>query len=142
MKNVLLYLANAYYTTISAANITLNGAVLPVYDGMAPSTELGSYILLSVDRNAQQTGNKNSYQWTAQMLVDVVVKDGSYGFVDSDTIADQITGLINTFTHLSVSEFQVVNTSVSSINNLQGLNNTEPIFRTLVRFSHNIFQNT
>jgi hypothetical protein len=140
MKNVLLYLANAYYTTLNGA-LTLNATVLPVYDGMAPSTELGSYVLLSVDRNAQQTGNKNSYQWTAQMLVDVVIKNGDYGFIDSDEVAEQVCELINTFNHLPVSNFQVVNTSVSSLNNLQGLNPTEPIFRTLIRFQHNIFQN-
>ena len=55
MKNVLLYLANAYYTIIRGANIQLNGVAMPVYDGIAPSTELGSYILISVDRSAQQT---------------------------------------------------------------------------------------
>ena len=141
MKNVLLYLANAYYTTLNG-NLTLNAAVLPVYDGMAPSTELGSYVILSVDRNAQQVGNKCTYQWTAQMLVDVVIKNGDFGFIDSDEVAEQVCELINTFTHLPVSNFQVVNTSVSSLNNLQGLNNTEPIFRTLIRFQHNIFQNT
>ena len=140
MKNILLYLANAYYTTLSG-NLTLNGAVLPVYDGMAPSTELGSYVLLATDRNAQQTGNKCTYQWSAQMLVDVVIKNGDFGFIDSDLVAEEVCGLINTFNHLTVANFQVVNTSVSSLNNLQGLNPTEPIFRTLIRFQHNIFQN-
>jgi hypothetical protein len=140
MKNVLLYLSNAYYTTLNG-NLTLGSAVLPVYDGMAPSTETGSYVLLSVDRNAQQTGNKCTYQWTAQMLVDVVIKNGNFGFIDSDTVAEQVCELINTFNHLPVSNFQTVNTSVSSINNLQGLNQTEPVFRTLIRYQHNIFQN-
>ena len=140
MKNVLLYLANAYMTTLNGS-LTLNAAVLPVYDGMAPSTELGSYVLLATDRNAQQVGNKCTYQWRAQMLVDVVIKNGDFGFIDSDLVAEQVCELINTFNHLTVTNFQVVNTSVSSINNLQSLNPTEPVFRTLVRYQHNIIQN-
>ena len=138
MKNVLLYLSNAYYTKLNG-NLTLGSTVLPVYDGMAPDTELGSYVLIGVDRNAQQSGNKCNFQYTAQMLVDVVIKNGDFGFVDSDTVADQVGALINTFTHLTVANFQVVNTS-ASFNNLQGLNPTEPTFRTLIRFTHNIFQ--
>ncbi len=139
MKNVLLYLANAYYTLLSNAGIMFEGALLPIYDGMAPVTELGSYILISTDRNAQQVGDKCTFQWDANILIDVVIKTGSYGFVDSDTIADEIGALVNTFTHFPVDNFQVVNTS-ASFSNLQGLNPTEPTFRTLVRFTHNIFQ--
>ncbi len=141
MKNVLLYLANAYYTLLDNANIQFNGVQMPIYDGIAPSNELGSYILISADRNAQQDGNKCTFQYQAQILIDVVVKDGNFGFVDSDTIADEIGALVNTFTHLPVDNFQVVNTS-ASFNNLAGLNPTEPTFRTLIRFTHNIFQNT
>ncbi len=139
MKNVLLYLSNAYVTTITNANIRLNGVLLNVYDGMAPSTEKGSYILVGTDRSAQQTGNKCTFQYTANMLVDVVIKNGNFGFVDSDTVAEEICPLINTFTHLQVDNFQVVNTQ-ANFQNLQSLNNTEPVFRTLVRFTHNIVQ--
>lgn len=148
MKNVLLYLANAYYTIIDNANIQYNGAKIKLYDGIAPSTEQNSYILISTDRNAQQTGNKCTFQWQANILIDVVIKNGdqgdnsgNFGFVLSDTIAEQIAGLVNTFTHLSVDHFQVVNTS-ASFNNLSSLNPTEPTFRTLIRFSHNIIQTT
>lgn len=140
MKNVLLYLSNAYYAIINGAAIHLNGVLLPVYDGMSPSDEVGSYILISADRGAQQTGNKCTFQFQANMLVDVVIKNGDFGFVDSDTVANEIAPLINTFTHLQVDNFQIVNTQ-ANFNNLQGLNPTEAIFRTLIRFQHNIFQN-
>ena len=134
MKNVLLYLANAYYTILNGGNLGL-----PVYDGMAPSTELGSYVLISVDRNAQQTEDKCGFMFDAQMLVDVVIKNGSYGFVDSDTVADTISGLINAQLNPTVQGFQCFSTQ-ASFNNLQGLNETEPIFRTLIRFTHKIVQ--
>lgn len=139
MKNVLLYLANAYYTIISGANIQLNGKSIPVYDGMAPSTELGSYILISVDRSAQQTEDKCGFMWTANMLVDVVIKDGNYGFVESDTIAEQIGELVNSQLNPTIANFQCFTTS-SSFNNLSGLNPTEPTFRTLLRNQHKIVQ--
>ena len=139
MKNVLLYLANAYYTIIRGANIQLNGVAMPVYDGIAPSTELGSYILISVDRSAQQTEDKCGFMWDANILVDIVVKDGSFGFVDSDTIAEQIGELINTQLNPTVDNFQCFATQ-SSFNNLSGLNPTEPTFRTLLRNTHKIVQ--
>lgn len=139
MKNVLLYLANAYYTILSGANLMFNGSPIPVYDGMAPSTELGSYILIGVDRGAQQTDDKCGFMFNAQILVDVVIKNGSFVFVDSDTLADEISALINSQLNPTVDNFQVFATSVS-FNNLQGLNNTEPIFRTLMRFNHKIVQ--
>ena len=139
MKNVLLYLANAYYTLISGAGITFEGLPLPVYDGMAPSTELGSYILIGVDRGATQTEDKCGFMFDANILIDVVIKNGSYGFVDSDTIADTIGGLVNSFDQLVVANFQVISTQ-ASFNNLSGLNPTEPTFRTLIRYTHKIVQ--
>ena len=135
MKNVLLYLANAYYTILNGA-----GLGLPVYDGMAPSTELGSYVLISVDRGATQTEDKCGFMFDANILIDVVIKNGSYGFIESDTIANTICGLINSQLNPTVDNFQCISTQVS-FNNLQGLNETEPIFRTLVRFTHKIVQN-
>jgi len=135
MKNVLLYLANAYYTILNGA-----GLGLPVYDGMAPSTELGSYVLISVDRGATQTEDKCGFMFDANILIDVVIKNGSYGFIESDTIANTICGLINSQLNPTVDNFQCISTQVS-FNNLQGLNETEPIFRALVRFTHKIVQN-
>lgn len=138
MKNPLNAIVSAYYSIISGAQIVFNGSILPVYDGMAPDSELGSYILVG-ERLAQQTDDKCGYLWNAQVLVDVVIKNGSFGFLDSDTVAEQIGELINTRLNPTMTDFQAVTTS-ANWNSLQGLNPTEPTFRTLIRYSHLISQ--
>lgn len=138
MKNPVSALVQAYYNIISNAQIVFNGSILPVYDGMAPDSELGSYILIG-DRSAQQTDDKCGYLWNCQILVDVVIKNGSFGFLDSDTVAEQIGELINTRLNPTMTDFQAITTS-ANWNCLPGLNPTEPTFRTLIRYYHVISQ--
>ena len=138
MKNVLNALVLAYYSIISGAQIVFDGAILPVYDGMAPDSQLGSYILIG-ERTAQQTDDKCGFTWNAQILVDVVIKNGSFGFLDSDTVAEQIGELINTQLNPTMTNFQAI-TTTANWNSLSGLNPTEPTFRTLIRYSHLISQ--
>jgi len=140
MKNVLAYLIQSYYNIITNANIVLNGYVLPVYDGMAPDSEIGSYILISADRTAVQVADKCTYAYNATVLIDVVIKNGSFSLVDSDNVAEQIALLINTNNNPQPENFQIVKTQ-TSWNNLTSLNLTEPVFRTLLRYTHFIVQN-
>ena len=134
MKNPSAALVTAYYNILHNAQIMLDGSILKVYDGMAPDSELGSFIMIG-ERTAQQTDDKSGFTWNAQILVDIVVKNGSFGFADSDAISEQIGDLISTQLNPSLTGFQCVTTS-ANFNNLPGLNPTEPTFRTLVRYSH------
>ena len=135
MKNIFKYLIPAYYSELILLNLGL-----PIYDGIAPSTEKGSYILIAADRNSQQTQNKNGYNFTVQILIDIVIKNGNFGFKDSDDVAEKITLAINSDNNIIVSNFQIITTTLLSQNNLGGLNNTEPTFRTLLRFQHLVSQ--
>ena len=139
MRNVLAFLVQAYYTIILAEAIRLDGKRLPVYDGMAPDSETGSYILISPDRTAVQVADKCTFAFNASILVDVVVKNGSFSLLDSDNIADVIAAAISTWRNPDVAYFQVVKTE-ATFSNLTGLNPTEPVFRTLIRYNHFIVQ--
>jgi hypothetical protein len=133
MKDISKYLIPAYYDILSTLD-------LPVYDGMAPDSEKGSYILMG-EFFSNQDQDKNGYLFTANILVDIVIKNGKFGFKEADNYADQIFGLINSDNQPSLSpDFQIITTQVLSTNRLTGLNNTEPTFRRLIRFEHSISQ--
>lgn len=139
MKDVLHKLANAY-GDILVNNLTLDGNTLPVYNGMAPTTETGSYVLVGADMTAVQTANKCTYMWEAIILIDCVVKNGNFGFEDSDNVRSQVGELVNTALNPDLSpDFQIITTDANTFR-LQGLNPTEPIFRSLVRYTHKIVQ--
>ena len=136
MKNIFKYLIEAYFNKLVSLNLNL-----PVYDGIAPSSEKGSYILISSDRNSQQTPNKAGFSFTVQILIDVVIKNGNFGFKDSDNIAELITQALNSDQQLDLTpDFQIISTVVLSQNTLSGLNPTEPTFRTLIRYQHLVSQ--
>lgn len=133
MKDVSKYLIPKYYTTLSSLG-------LPIYDGMAPDTETGSYILIG-EFFSTQDQDKAGYLFTVNILLDICVKNGKFGFKDADEYADQITALINSDNQPNLSpDFQTIRTHLLSTNRLIGLNKTEPTFRRLLRFEHSICQ--
>ena len=139
MKLIWNYLIPAYYDLLDG-NIIINSEALPIYDGEAPPDVTGSYILLG-DRTSTQVQAKGSFQSEVTLLVDVVIKGDMYGFKDSEDAAEQIMQLINSDENPQCSSsFQVVTTSIQSTNNLNGLNRTDNIFRTLIRFAHKVNQ--
>ena len=132
------YLIPAYYDILSVVQV--GGETLPVYDGMAPDTETGSYILIG-ERNLRQEDDKCGYTYTVDILVDVVIKNSSFGYKTADDYTNAITAEINSNTILDLSpEFQAVSTRIIQNFSLPGLNPTEPVFRSLVRFEHIITQ--
>lgn len=138
MKNVFSALIPEYYEILS--NIDFYYFQLPVYDGIAPSSATGSYILIG-DRNTNQDQGKNNFNFDVQILIDVVIKDGSSGFANNDIATNKILEAINSNVPMDIgADFQVVTTRLLSINNLSGLNPTEETFRTLIRFEHKISQ--
>lgn len=140
-KYIFKYLVPAYFTILNG-NITLLGTPLPVYDGQVPPTQNGSYILLG-ERTSSQTPGKTCTNFEAFLLVDVCIKGASYGFKDSQDCANQILVLINSDSNPNCApDFQIVTTSVSSTNNLAGINASDNVFRTLIRFRHLVTQLT
>ena len=139
MKLIFYYLIPAYFDIFFDA-IELDGEPLPVYDGQVPPDVTGSYILIG-ERNAIQTKAKGRYNFECNVLIDVVIKGANYGFKDSEDCANQIMALINSDQNpVCQSSFQVVTTNVESVNNLAGLNPTDNVFRTLIRYSHKVNQ--
>jgi hypothetical protein len=133
MKDISQYLTPAYYTALS-------GVGLPIYDGMAPDTEKGSYIVIGEIQSSQDQ-DKAGYMFTVNILIDICIKNANFGFLDADNYANIITGLINSDSQPNLSpNFQVVRTHLLSSNRLTGLNKTEPIFRRLLRYEHSIVQ--
>jgi len=139
MKNPFKYLIPAYYTALNG-QITINGTTLPVYDGMAAPNADSSYIMIG-ERTSSQLNAKCSFTSECFVLIDIVLKGYGYGFKDSEEAADQILDIINSNANLvPSSSFQVVTTSVQSINNLSGLNDADNVFRTLIRFRNVVTQ--
>ena len=139
MKLPFFYLIPAYFTILDG-NIDLDGSPLDVFDGQVPPDHLGSYILIG-ERNAVQTRNKTGFDFECNVLIDVCVKGDMYGFKDSEDAANQICALINSDANpVCTSGFQVVTTSVESINNLAGINPSDYFYRTLIRYSHKLRQ--
>ena len=140
MKNPSLALRKAYYTYINGLGLTFNGNPLPIYNGMAPDTATDSYIILS-SVNCPTTPDKATYTFKANILIDIVNKSCSFGYQPSDTIASSILAIINPDSSPNLSpDFQCVNTTLLGLYNREGLNNTEPFFRTLIQYGHLITQ--
>lgn len=142
MKYIFKYLIPAYFDILDG-NISVQGITLPVYDAEAPANEngdFGSYILLG-DRSSQQTQAKGRFTSEVFLLVDVCIKGNNFGFEDSEDAANQIMQLINSDANPDCTpDFQVVTTSIQSTNNLTGINKTDNVFRTLIRYRHLVNQ--
>lgn len=139
MKNIFKYLIPAYYAALNN-NIVINGNILPVYDGMAAPNAAQSYIMIG-ERTASQLNAKCSFTSECFVLIDIVLKGYGYGFKDCEEAADQILQRINSnLNPAPTSTFQVVTTSVQSMNNLSGLNDADNVFRTLIRFRNVVTQ--
>ena len=93
MKNPFKYLIPAYYTALNG-QITINGTVLPVYDGLAAPNADSSYIMIG-ERTSSQLNAKCSFTSECFVLIDIVLKGYGYGFKDTEEAADQILDIIN-----------------------------------------------
>lgn len=139
MKNPFKYLIPAYYSALNG-NISLNGSILPVYDGMAAPNADSSFIMIG-ERTSSQIDAKCGFTSECFVLIDIVLKGYGYGFKDSEEAADQVLQRINSDLNPSpTSSFQVVTTSVQSINNLSSINSSDNVFRTLIRFRNIVTQ--
>ena len=139
MKNPFKYLIPAYYAALNG-QIVVSGTTLPVYDGMVPPNAGLSYILIG-ERTSSQVQAKGTFLTECFVLIDIVLKGSNYGFKAVEDAADQVLAIINSDDNpMPVSGIEVVTTSVQSINNLSGLNATDQVFRTLIRFRNVVSQ--
>lgn len=134
MKNVFSYIIPFYYQQLYQV------VSLPIYDGMAPDTEKGSYIILG-DRNFTQTEGKNDYLGKCQILIQVVIKSPNFGYKDVDDVIDQILNVFNSNATLEMSDgYQIINTYILSQQYLPSINRTDMVFQGLLRLEHKICQ--
>ena len=134
MKNIFAYLIPFYFNQLSKV------VSLPIYDGMAPDTEKGNYIILG-DRNFSQTEGKNDYLGKCQILLQVVIKSPNFGYKDVDDVISQILSIFNSDNTLTMTDgYQIINTYVISQQYLPSINRTDMVFQGLLRLEHKICQ--
>ena len=134
MKNIFAYLIPFYFNQLSKV------VSLPIYDGMAPDTEKGSYIIIA-DRNFSQTEGKNDYVGKCQILLQVVIKSPNFGYKDVDDVISQILSIFNSDNTLTMTDgYQIINTYVISQQYLPSINRTDMVFQGLLRLEHKICQ--
>lgn len=134
MKNIFAYLIPFYFNQLSKV------VSLPIYDGMAPDTETGNYIIIG-DRNFSQTEGKNDYLGKCQILLQVVIKSPNFGYKDVDDVISQILSIFNSDNTLTMTDgYQIINTYVISQQYLPSINRTDMVFQGLLRLEHKICQ--
>lgn len=133
MKNAKRALAVKYYDILTGLGMT-------AFDGFAPSTYPNEYCIIQNPVMVQGEG-KNNFMTTVSITIDIVVRNSNFGHKRSEEIASDILDAINSDTVIDLSpDFQCVTTRLESSNNLNGLTDTDNVFRTLLRFEHNISQ--
>jgi hypothetical protein len=114
---------------------------LPVYDGLAPDNAPSEYIIMD-GRTSTQNQGKISYTNGVSIDVDIVVKNANFGYKRAETISDLVLTAINSQTTITLSNgFYASSLVVGSIRNLDGLNPTDNVFRTIITYNLIITQN-
>lgn len=114
---------------------------LPVYDGMAPDSAPNEYIIMSGRTSSQEQG-KISYTNSVSIDVDIVIKNSNFGYKRAETISDLILAAINSETAITLSNgFSASSLVVGAIRNLDGLNPSDNVFRTIITYNLIITQN-
>ena len=113
---------------------------LMVFDGMVPDTPLTEYIVLDGRTSSQEQG-KSGYTNTNTIIVDIVTKNTNFGYKRSETISNMILSQINSDTKITLpSGWTSTSLFVNSITNLDGLNPSDKVFRTLITYNLTITQ--
>jgi len=113
MLNPNIEIKKWFYTNLTSAS------GLTVYDGIAPEGASDEYIVMTGRTSTQEQG-KSGYTNGVSIDVDIVTKNANFGYKRAETISSL---------------------SVASIRNLDGLNPTENVFRTIITYNIIITQN-
>jgi hypothetical protein len=135
MLNPNIEIKKWFYTNLVSAT------TLPVYDGIAPNSAPNEYIIMDGRTSSQEQG-KAGYTNGISIVVDIVVKNSNFGYKRAETISDLVLTAINSDTDITLSNgFYASSLVVGSIRNLDGLNPTDNVFRTIITYNIIITQN-
>ena len=135
MLNPNIEIKKWFYTNLTSSS------GLPVYDGIAPESAPNEYIIMS-GRTSEQEQGKISYTNSVTIDVDIVIKNSNFGYKRAETISDLILNAINSETNITLSNgFYASSLVVSAIRNLDGLNPSDNIWRTIITYNLIITQN-
>lgn len=124
MKYPLKQLIKAYYTALSG--------VLTVYDGQAPDNSQSEYIILG-ERTMIPQQDKNNFFNECMVVIQVITKKLGTGFKNNSAYVDEVLGILNQDTVLTMPDFVMDNQVIESIDTLNSINDTEKVFRTIIR---------
>ena len=135
MLNPNIEIKKWFYTNLTSSS------GLPVYDGIAPDSATDEYIIMS-GRTSNQEQGKISYTNAVTIDVDIVIKNSNFGYKRAETISDLILAAINSDTNIILSNgFYASSLVVGAIRNLDGLNPSDNIWRTIITYNLIITQN-
>lgn len=108
---------------------------LTVGDGFIPNDPADEYIIMS-GRTSTQDEGKDSFESTVSITLDIVTRNGNFGYKRSEEISELILAEINSDTAVTLEEpFTCSALWVENISNLDGLNQTDNVFRTLLTYN-------
>jgi hypothetical protein len=135
MLNPNIEIKKWFYTNLTSATS------LVVYDGIAPTGAGDEYIVMSGRTSSQEQG-KSGYTNGITIDVDIVTKNANFGYKRAEEISNLVLTAINSDTNITLANgFYSSTLVVASIRNLDGLNPTDNVFRTIISYNIIITQN-
>jgi hypothetical protein len=135
MLNPNIEIKKWFYTNLTSATS------LVVYDGIAPTGAGEEYIVMTGRTSSQEQG-KSGYTNGITIDVDIVTKNANFGYKRAEEISNLVLTAINSDTNITLANgFYSSTLVVASIRNLDGLNPTDNVFRTIITYNIIITQN-
>jgi len=135
MLNPNIEIKKWFYTNLTSATS------LVVYDGLAPDGAGNEYIIMN-GRTSSQDQGKSGYTNGITIDVDIVTKNANFGYKRAEEISNLVLTAINSDTNITLANgFYSSTLVVASIRNLDGLNPTDNVFRTIISYNIIITQN-
>jgi hypothetical protein len=135
MLNPNIEIKKWFYTNLTSSS------GLPVFDGYAPNNGVNEYIIMNGRASTQEQG-KISYTNGVTIDVDIVIKNSNFGYKRAETISDLILTAINSNTDITLANgFYASSLVVGAIRNLDALEPSDNIFRTIITYNLIITQN-
>jgi hypothetical protein len=135
MLNPNIEIKKWFYTNLTSAS------GLTVYDGIAPTGSGDEYIVMNGRTSSQEQG-KSGYTNSITIDVDIVTKNANFGYKRAEEISNLVLTAINSDTNITLANgFYSSTLVVASIRNLDGLNPTDNVFRTIISYNIIITQN-
>jgi len=135
MLNPNIEIKKWFYTNLTSSS------GLPVFDGYAPNNGVNEYIIMNGRASTQDQG-KISYTNGVTIDVDIVIKNSNFGYKRAETISDLILTAINSNTDITLANgFYASSLVVGAIRNLDALEPSDNIFRTIITYNLIITQN-